>query len=150
MKEFLPLNFVDRPRYVDRTPEFYLQDMEPDILESFSPAQRQAIANVLDAAIPKPAPKIVDLRFGVDLLLARYYIVLFVGKDRRRQRRQYLPNRVSWLGNMIAATIILLSVNLLISLFIFLTAYLVKSAIGIDLFPHEHLLDQVKKFGIAK
>ena len=147
MAHAFPSNSDPLSRYASRsTSADYLQRIQPDILASFSPAQLEAVTTVLEAAIPKPSPKLVDLRFGVDLLISRFYVVLLVGKDRRKQSRPYLPKPVSRIGNTIAAVLLLLTINLLISLFIALFIYLVKSAIGIDLFPHSHLTDQIHKF----
>jgi hypothetical protein len=132
--------------YRFRTPEDYLKRMEPEVLASFTPDQLRAIKSTLKAAIPQAAPKTVDLRIGIDLILFRFYVVLLVGRDRRRQQRYEIPGPVSRLGNAIAAILLLISINLLISLFILLFAYLVKSALGIDFFPHKHLGDLLEKF----
>lgn len=135
---------IEQPRYLSRTPEDYLQQLSPELRSSFSAEQLAAVRGLLAAAIPQPAPKLVDLRFGVDLIASRFYVVLFVGKDRRRQRRSYMPEPMVRLGNAIAAVILLLGLNLLISLVILLLAYLVKSAVGIDLFPDSHLADHLR------
>jgi hypothetical protein len=71
--------------------------------------------------------------------------VLFVGKDRRKQQRQYWTEQVARWGNTIAAIVLLIGINLVISLIIFMFAYLVKSALGVDLTPG-HLADQVDRF----
>lgn len=136
---------INQPQYLARTPAHYLEMLDPEIRLSFTPPQLESVEWLLDTAIPKPAPKLVDLRFGVDLLVSRFYIVLFVGKDRRQKSRSYLPEPMVRLGNAIAAIVLLVSLNLLISLFIVLLAYLVKSAIGIDLVPNGHLADQLQK-----
>jgi hypothetical protein len=128
-----------------RTADDYWQTIAPEIRATLTAEQTVAIRAVLTQATPQPNPKLVDLRFSVDLILARFYVVLFVGKDRRQQKRPYLPARMARVGNIVAAVILLLGLNLLISLFIFLFAYLTKSAIGIDLFPSQHLADQVEK-----
>lgn len=127
------------------TPEYYIKQIKPNILASFKTDQIDEIQRILTQAIPKPSPKIVDLRFTVDLILSRFYIVLFVGKERRIGRRSHPVTRVTKLGNIVAAFILLLCLNLLISTFIFLLLYLLKSALGINLFEG-HLIDQIKKF----
>lgn len=91
----------------------------------------------------QPSPKIVDLRFTVNLLFSRFYIVLFVGKDRRKQSRSYPVSRWTRLANIVAATILLLGLNVTITGSLFIAGYLVKSALGIDIFPHTHLRDFV-------
>lgn len=142
-----PLSYESGPQssHAARPPEYYLQTIDPEIRASFTPEQVAAIRHVLTIAIPKPAPKLVDLRFSVDLILSRFYVVLLVGKDRRKQNRSYLPEPVARLGNTLAAIVLLIGLNLLITLVLMLFVYLAKSAIGIDLFPSEHLADQLKK-----
>ena len=136
---------IHQSRYLTRTPDSYLQTLAPDQLASFSPEQLHIVRSLLLSAIPEPAPKIVDLRFGVDLLISRFYIVLFVGKDRRGRQRNYLPKLVIKWGNILAAAILLVGINLIITVIIFMFAYLVKSALGIDLTPG-HLADQIERF----
>lgn len=130
--------------YRSRSPSYYLEKIEPCILESFNSEQIEAITSILNQAIPKPSPKIVDFRFVVDLVFSRFYVVLFVGKDIRRKQRQYAPEGIARVGNAIAAVILLIGTNLAISALILLFAYLLKSAIGIDFFPG-HISETVKK-----
>ncbi|MGF1514229.1 MAG: hypothetical protein ACFB5Z_11115 [Elainellaceae cyanobacterium] len=130
----------------NRSVDDYLGYMANDVRSSLDQYQMSEVKRLLAIAIPKPSPKIVDLRFTVDLILSRFYVVLFVGKDRRGRQRQYRANALTRIGNFVAAAFLLVSLNLLISLFIFMLAYLMKSAVGIDLFPGEHLVDQVEKF----
>lgn len=141
----LKKEIVNQPQYLARTSAYYLDLLDAEVRSSFTAPQLEAVRQLLEAAIPKPAPKLVDLRFGVDLLVSRFYIVLFVGKDRRQKSRLYLPEPMVRLGNAIAAVVLLIGLNLLISLFIVLLAYLVKSAIGIDLVPGSHLADHLQK-----
>lgn len=131
--------------YRSRTPSYYLDKIEPYILESFNPEQLEAITYMLNQAIPKPSPKIVDFRFVVDLVFSRFYIVLFVGKERRKKQRQYATEGIAKVGNAIAAAILLIGTNLVVSALILLFAYLIKSALGIDFFPG-HISETVKKW----
>jgi hypothetical protein len=130
---------------IRQTTEYYLNQIEPQILERFDPEQIQAVKNLLSQVIPKPSPKIVDLRFTVDLILSRFYVVLLVGKERRRGSRNYSVTGITKIGNLMTAILLLISLNLLISAFLFLLLYLIKSAIGINLFEG-HLIDKIKKF----
>lgn len=136
----------DYEPYRNRTPEYYLNKIQPQILSSLNAEQITAIRDILEQAIPKNSPKIVDLRVTIDLILSRFYLVLLLGKERRRGQREYPVTGITRIGNLIAATLLLIAINLLISAFIFLLLYLIKSALGIDLFPGEHLKDQLKKF----
>ncbi|MEB3281783.1 MAG: hypothetical protein VKK42_22955 [Lyngbya sp.] len=143
--KFPPKNQTSVPDQ-NRTPEYYLNKIHPQVLSSLNTKQIAAIRDILDEAIPKKSPKIVDLRLTVDLIISRFYLVLLVGKERRKGQREYPVPGITRIGNLIAATLLLIGINLLISLFIFLLLYLIKSALGIDLFSGEHLIDQLKKF----
>lgn len=136
---------VHTTNYITRTPNYYLAKISPDILASFTSEQLQAITSILERAIPKPSPKVVDFRFTVDLIFSRYFVVLFVGKDRRKKQREYVPKGMARIGNAIAAVILLLAANLVISALILLFAYLFKSAIGLNFFPG-HISESFKKF----
>lgn len=138
--------YSSRSQGRSRTVDDYLDYMANDVRASLDRYQMSEVRRLLAIAMPKPSPKIVDLRFTVDLILSRFYVVLFVGKDRRGRQRQYRAGALTRVGNFIAAVVLLVSLNLLISLFIFMLAYLMKSAVGIDLFQGEHLMDQVEKF----
>lgn len=131
--------------YRSRTPSYYLEQIESNILASFTQEQLQVITSILTQAIPNPSPKIVDFRFNVDLVVSRFYIVLFVGKDRRKKQRRYVTEGIARVGNAIAAIILLIAANLVISALILLFAYLLKSAIGFDFFPG-HISETLKKF----
>lgn len=129
--------------YGERTAEDYLQYMEPNVLSGLNARQVGEFKRLLELAIPKPAPKIVDLRIALDLIITKYYIVVFVGKDRRKQPRRYSVTPVTRVGNTIVACLLLLALNLGVTVSLFLAAYLMKSAAGINLLPG-HLQDYVE------
>lgn len=130
--------------YRSRTPSYYLKRLDPQVLASLTPEQLEAVTLVLKQAIPQASPKLVDFKFTIDLIISRFYVVLFVGKDRRKQQRQYVNEGIARVGNAIAAVVLLVAINLVVSALIVLFAYLFKSAIGIDLFPN-HLAETVKQ-----
>ena len=136
---------INSDKYITRTPSYYLDKIAPDILASFTNEQLRVITSILERAIPKPSPKIVDFRFTVDLIFSRFYVVLFVGKDRRRKQRHQVTEGIARIGNAIAAVILLVAANLVISALIVLFAYLFKSAIGLNFFPG-HISESFKKF----
>lgn len=138
------LSSLRKSAYVDyqrRTPRYYLERLDPKMLDSFTPQQLSAIVGILTEAIPQSSPKIVDLRFAIDLIISRFYFVILVGKDRRQQKRKYVPQGVAKLGNAIAVLVLLLGLNLLLSLTLILLFYLLKTILGVDLMPNSHLSD---------
>ena len=77
------------PSYQMRTVEDYLELIPVDVRQTMTDSQIEALMQVIMVAIPKPAPKLVDLRFDVDLLLTRLFVVLMIGRDRRKTARRY-------------------------------------------------------------
>jgi hypothetical protein len=128
------------PAYSARTPDYYVEQIDARIREGLSPEQLTAIRAAIETAMPRPAPKIVDLRVNVDLIFTRFYVVLFVGKERRKNPRAHTVSGVTAVTNKFAAIGLLVGLNLTVSIFIFLMAYLIKSALGINLLQH-HLSD---------
>lgn len=117
------------------TPATYLAQIDPQVQASLNTEQWAELERIVDLAIPKPAPKLVDLRFEVDLLISRYFIVLMVGKDRRRVPRNTPVSKLTQFGNWVAAVLLLLGFNLALSTSVLMAAYLIKSALGINLLP---------------
>lgn len=132
--------------YAQRTAEYYLRRLDPAVLQSLNQTQLQEIHRVLEETIPKPVPKIIDLRFTLDLLVSKFYIVLLAGKDQRRSpRKSPISNGITRIGNIVAVIILLLAINLLISVVIIVAAYLLKTIIGIDLTSGGHFSDYIKE-----
>lgn len=144
-KSYLQNAQVSSSDYRSRTPSYYLEKIEPYILASFNPEQLEAVTFALSQAIPKPSPKVVDFKFVIDLVFQRFYVVLFVGKELRRKQRQHAPEGIARAGNVIAAAILLIGTNMVISALILLFVYLLKSAIGINFFPG-HISETFRKY----
>ena len=123
-----------------RTPAAILDCMPAAVRASMTSVQLAEVERLIQLSLPKPSPKIVELCFEVDLLVTRYYIALFVGKDRRKKTRKHAISRSTVIANKIAVTILLLTVNLAITGSILLILYLIKSSMNLDFFPG-HLRD---------
>jgi len=125
-----------------RSPEHYMQQLAPETLAVLSPEQQADVRRVIAEALPSPAPKVLDVRFGINLLFARYFVVFFMGKERRRNSRD---RQLSWMNRWVNGAIavaLVLSMNLFVTLSLAILLYLIKSAVGIDLFPDSHLSDR--------
>ncbi len=116
-----------------RNVDSFIALFDPMVAQQFNSHQWAEIRRIIDLSIGKPSPKIVDLRFTIDLIISRFYFTLFIGKDRRRQSRSQSTG--SRIGNFIAAIGLLLALNLLVSVSVVVVLYLIKSALGIDLMP---------------
>jgi hypothetical protein len=120
-------------------------NIDPEVLSNITPEQWTAIEKYVFSGKGKKQPKLVDIRFVIDLVVTRFYIVLLVGKDRRNQSRNYPLSRLMKLGNIVAAVLLLLGANLVISACIILVLYLTKSALGYD-FLSGHINENLKSW----
>jgi hypothetical protein len=113
-------------------------------LDQITPEQWQAIQTRLQQRQARKNPKLIDLRFEIDLIFDRLFVVLMVGQDRRSRQRQRSVSKLTKAGNMIAAAAFLISANLLLSAIVLLGLYLTKSALGLDFTPG-HISESIKK-----
>jgi hypothetical protein len=116
-----------------------------EVLDSLTPEQWTAIEKYVFNKKGEKQPKLVDIRFVIDLVLTRFYIVLLVGKDQRTQSRNYPLSQLLKLGNIITAILLLLGTNLVISACIVLVLYLTKAAFGYDFLPG-HINETLKSW----
>ncbi|MBD2187207.1 hypothetical protein [Pseudanabaena mucicola] len=120
--------------YTSRDADYYMHQIPLETLEKLSNDERDQLKSIFRNALPNTTPKIIDLRFVVDLVFTRYFVVLMIGKDRRKQQRHYEVNGVTRIANIIGAVLLIMAMSLLISAVTFLLLYLLKSSVGIDIF----------------
>jgi hypothetical protein len=113
------------------------------VLQGLTPEQWIALEKFVLERRTKTHPKLIDIRFVVDVIFSRFYVVLMVGKDRRDRTRNNPVTRLTRIGNTVAAILLLLGANLVISMVILLTLYLTKSVLGFDLMPG-HISQQIE------
>ena len=125
--------------------EYTLSRLPRDVLNGLTDKQLSAIRTALGAQI-ESSRHAVDLRIRVPLFFRSYYVVLFMGRDRRRSvfkteryRIEILPKGLRR-GIFDAASALVLGVLILCLLTLI---YLAKSAMGIDIFKNIHLYDLV-------
>lgn len=119
----------------ERNAASILEYMMPQVRDSLNDHQLIEVERLIGLALPKPTPKLVDLRVEIDLLINRFYIVFLVGKDRRQGTRHYQVSRFTQIGNWLTGILLLAGFNIAITITILLFAYLMKSALGINLLP---------------
>lgn len=124
---------------------FTINQIDPTILEGMTQEQVQAIRDALIAQ-RRDQQHSLDLRLSIPLYFRRYYLVIVGGRDKRlgtliteRARQQ---SGVRFMG-MSAMSVVLMVATALLLIGAFLTAYWVKSEMGIDIFPDRHLKDVV-------
>ena len=127
---------------------FTMSKIDPKVRSSLSEEQQKAIWEALIAS-EKSNKHSIDVRGSFSLYLAHYYFVFFAGRDRRKSTHLVELVRNSK-GNKQASFLFtgigIIFIGLIVLIVGFMTAYYLKSEMGIDIFPGKHLGDFVKEF----
>lgn len=130
---------MNRSKDVDAFTQHVMSRIDQNVFKTLNLVQLEAIRSAISANAPyKKHP--IDIRITIPFFFMKFYLVVLIGKDRRLATRDKEKSRIentkalSWL---VSAYI---GASLLIPLLI-LVLYLVKSALGIDIFPEKHLWD---------
>lgn len=122
-----------------------VQSLPPEVRANFTPEQLAALHVALARAQKSArARHLVDLRFGVPLYWARYYVVLLLGRDQRSKVCEVQVDRRERTTHLLRAFLVLLLFSLLflgLAVVVLWLLYLLKSFLGIDIFPDRHLCD---------
>ena len=118
--------------------------IDPKARASFSPSQVHAIETAIRANKPYQKHP-VDIRGVLPLFFARFYFVILIGRDKREpiRRKEAVRRRKTALGGTLLSVYVVLCMLIPI---VFLAVYMLKSFVGIDLFPGYHLEDLVSLF----
>lgn len=119
-------------------------DKQPRVLERFYHALDEETSNTLTdkqkQAVERAVMDItlatrhrVDFRRSFPLFSRRYYVVFLFGRDLRRCQREESPLR-----RLVVSVLVVLALILGLGS-VFITLYLIKSALGIDIFKDYHL-----------
>lgn len=120
-----------------------LRNISKDILDSFNDTQLDALQTAL-AKVHDRSRNRLDVRFSIPLYWARYYVVFLLGRDLRSHVQEVLLNRRKRSGRAAQIGVISLMAWLILAgaaITLFIALYLLKSAMGIDIFPDKHLSD---------
>jgi len=127
--------------YVDAV----LRALPPDVLGAMPAAHRAAVVDALGKVRDGArARHLLDVRVLLPLFFARYYVVILLGRDQRRHSRAVAATRVTATTRLLKALVVLgvlalVALGTLVAVFFLL--YLLKCALGIDVFPDRHLSD---------
>lgn len=127
------------PEEQDRFTGFVLHRIPEEVRASLTREQWAAIRSAIYRSRPGQGHA-VDLRFTVPLGVLRGYVVLQMGRDRRKGGREDARPALPWplrVANFVAAVLLLCSLSALL----FGILYVVKSMLGINLLRDRHLHD---------
>jgi len=134
-------NSADQTEANDAFTHHVMRRIAPEILDSFSPQQRQAIHQALSEQSGRRHT--IDVRISIPLFFARYYFVVLLGRDRRKAIRSREQDRRDH-TNSVASLLFLLFLLLPLGLMLFMALYWTKVEMGIDIFPGLHLRDIIR------
>jgi hypothetical protein len=131
-----------------RDADYYMQRIPETIIKKLSNEEYADLKEVISFALPKPAPKLIDLRFVINLIVARYFFVVLIGRDRYKKWSAYqnivlthrnivLTHRTIALRKFVhrfVAVLLLLVINLMVSLFVIMLTYLAARLMGFQPF----------------
>ncbi|HGN9373819.1 TPA: hypothetical protein ACK11E_003875 [Citrobacter pasteurii] len=118
----------NRPPVIER---FYAQ-LDVHISEGLTPEQKEGIEKAIVASTLASRHRI-DIRRSFPFFGKRFYLVFLFGRDLRQRHRQE-----STLSTMLLTFLLLLG-TLFVTCCVLLTLYMIKSALGIDVFQHFHV-----------
>jgi hypothetical protein len=128
-----------------RDAEYYFQNIDTEIRDSLTTKQEWEVKKALNNALGRPSQKIVDIRFTIPLLFSRFFFVLFIGRDIRRQKRMHDLTGEVRTANAIFGAFILACMISFSAVTIFMLLYLAKCAFGINIFPDFSLSKHLKQ-----
>lgn len=128
---------IDKDAYTQHV----MSNIPKDVFRTLNVLQLHAI----EEAISKNAPyqnHPVDMRGTLSLFFARFYFVILIGRDRRSYSRNKEMSRRQKASSLSWAVMIYSSICIIAPV-IFLLLYIIKSWLGIDIFPDHHLSDLI-------
>ncbi len=118
---------------------YFFRRVDPGVLEGLTPRQRDAIADALRRSGPREHA--VDLRWTINLVFDRFYVVLLAGRDLRRRQRE-ATNRARSDTKKVIRSLLLLAAFMLPALLVLgILLYGLKCLLGINLLENKHLMD---------
>ncbi len=116
---------------------YILNNIDFNVLKSLSSEQLSAIEDAIKACQLR-TKHAIDIRKTIKLYFINFYFVFLIGRDRRLSVQEIEEDRrekVTLLGNILYAMIVFSG----LLLFVIVSLYGLKTMIGIDLFPGEHM-----------
>ncbi len=116
----------------DQKVEYFYGQISPEIEKTFTANQKTEVRKLIKKIIPKPAKKMIDVRFTF-WFIKRMFAVVFVGVSKRnKERKSDLKGLQKFLAFefKIAFYIIEIAVLLLVALMVL---YLLKIAFGFNI-----------------
>lgn len=132
------MNYQTREYHL-RDTDYYMKGISDNILDKLNDEEQEELRSVIYSAIPHSSPKLIDLRFTINLLFRSYFFVVLVGRDRYKKtlksRTEHVKhsNLFMRIVDRIMAVLLITVIIVLASSFVLLIVYLIASTLGIKL-----------------
>ena len=131
-------------RRFKRDADYFFERIEPDVRSSLTTRQEWEVKRAINYAIGRPSKKLVDIRFSFPLLVARYYLVFFVGRDFRHGKRAREVSAAVRTANIIFGSFVMVCLISFLAAAFLALIYVVKCALGIDILPGLSLSEKLR------
>lgn len=128
---------------LDQFTRFVLGHIDEDVRRSLTDEQFESIRQAVDATKPK-AKHPLDFRGVIPLFFARYYFVILGGRDQRTDQSNKEFTRRRNASSTFTGLMLLIVLLIPITAILILGGYLMKSFLGIDVFPDAHFMDYLR------
>jgi hypothetical protein len=125
------------------TPEYYMSEISTEVANSLTSEQKKEIFGILQRAIVVPKRSLYKLEFGF-YFIRRYFVTIDVSHDLRFSNIKYSEEAQIEREKRIIRYVLYMPVLIFFLAFIFFLLYFLKSIIGVDLFPEQHLGDFIR------
>jgi hypothetical protein len=121
------------------SPQYFLSQIRKDVLESLTTEQKNEILCVLKRALKIRTDKLINVNITF-WFIKKMFLTLYLGEEKRTAPRMANRKRDALVG-IFLKILIYGSMLALIGTILFLSLYMIKSKMGIDIFPDKHLGD---------
>ncbi len=120
------------------------------LTENLTHEQRKELINLMKRMLPPvPSRGLIDVRFAF-WFFGNWYIVFIFGKDTRNQFKAIDKGDWDRSLTVVAKIFTYIFMALVLILLTLMLLYFLKSSMGIDLFPDQHLMDVLKSKLLGK
>ena len=118
--------------------QYYYEQINSAVESSLSYEQKEEIKRILKQAVKVPSKKIVSTEITF-WFFRRFYIVFYLGFDRRRNRRKFEGGAVAFSLHILLKIFIYILLWGATAVVVFFVVYYTKLVLGIDIYPEHHL-----------
>lgn len=122
----------------DFNSQYYYEQINASIESSLSYEQKEEVKRILKQAVKVPSKKIVSTEITF-WFFKRFYIVFYLGFDRRKRRRKFEGGAVGFSLHILTKLFIYFVLWGATAVVLFFVVYYTKIVLGIDIYPEKHL-----------